>query len=131
MSDSLRKFLTDTGIGLVLAGIVCWSQGLFRAEATVDIFRILCDGFFTAGALLLFLGLFQWANNGGVMDGLGFAFKTGIARIKRDFDASRQTFGEYRQAREAKAQSPRFLLLAGLVHMVIAVILYIVYTRFR
>lgn len=130
MSESVRKFLIDTGIGLVLAGVVCWSQGLFRAEATVDILRILCDGFFSAGALLLFLGLFQWTNNGGVMDGLGFAFKTGFARIRRDFEASKQTFGEYRQAREAKAQTPKFLLLAGVFHLLIAVVFYLAYSRF-
>ena len=131
MSDSVKKFLIDTGIGLVLAALICLSQGLFRATAAVDIFRILCDGFFAAGALLLFLGLLQWTRNGGVMDGLGFAFKTGFARIKRDYETAKQTFADYQQARAEKASTPRYLLLAGLVHLVIAVAFYAVYAQFR
>ena len=131
MMDSVKKSLIDIGIGLLLAGLICWSQGLIRAEDTADVLRILCDGFFAAGMLLLCLGLLQWTKNGGVMDGLGFAFKTGFARVKRDFEASKQTFGEYREAREKKASTPKYLLLAGMVHLMIAVILYVAYSRFR
>ena len=131
MSDSIKKFLIDTGIGFVLAALICLSQGLFRATAPVDTFRILCDGFFAAGALLLFLGLLQWTKNGGVMDGLGFAFKTGFARIKRDFETAKLTFADYQRSRAQKATTPKYLLLAGLTHLVIAIALYAVYSQFR
>ena len=129
MSDSLKKFLINTGIGLVIAILLSILLGLFRAETAVDRMRILCDGFFVAAMGLLCVGGFQWTSNGGVMDGLGFAAKTGIARMRRDFETVKLSFGDYQQAQRAKARSPKHLLLAGLVHLVIAVVLYAVYAN--
>ena len=129
MSDSLKKFLIDTGIGLVIAVLLSALLGVFGAETTVDRVRILCDGFFVAAMGLLCTGGFQWTSNGGVMDGLGFAAKTGIARMRRDFETAKLSFGDYQRAQRAKARSPRYLLLAGLTHLVIAAVLYAVYAN--
>ena len=131
MSDFWKKLLIHIGIGLVAALLMSILLGLFRAEAAVDRMRILCDGFFVAAMGLLCAGGFRWTSNGGVMDGLGFAAKTGIARMRRDFEAAKQGFGEYQQAQRAKARSPKYLLLAGLVLLVVAVALYAVYANLR
>ena len=131
MSDSLRKFLICTGIGLVLAFLVSWLLGLFQAETAVDTVRILCDGFFVAAAMLLCAGGFQWTSNGGVMDGLGYAAKVGVARMKRDFETAKQGFGAYQEDRRRKARSPKYLLLAGLVHLAAALALYGAYAHLR
>ena len=127
MSDSVKKFLINTGIGLVIALLLSILLGVFRAETPVDRVRILCDGFFVAAMGLLCAGGFRWTSNGGAMDGLGFATKVGIARMRRDFETARQGFGEYQQIQRSKARSPRYLLLAGLTHLVIAAALYAVY----
>ena len=131
MSDFWKKFLIHTGIGLVAALLISVLQGLFRAEAAVDRMRILCDGFFVAAMGLLCAGGFRWTSNGGVMDGLGFATKIGIARMRRDFETAKMGFGEYRQVQRAKARSPKYLLLAGLAQLLIAVALYAVYAYLR
>ena len=129
MSDFWKKFLIHTGIGLGAALLISILLGLFRAETMVDRVRILCDGFFVAAMGLLCAGGFRWTSNGGVMDGLGYATKIGIARMRRDFETAKQGFGEYQQIQRGKARSPKHLLLAGLVHLVIAVILYAVYAN--
>ena len=131
MSDFWKKFLIHTGIGLVAALLISVLLGLFRAEAAVDRMRILCDGFFVAAMGLLCAGGFRWTSNGGVMDGLGFATKIGIARMRRDFETAKMGFGEYQQTQRAKARSPKYLLLAGLVQLLIAVALYAAYANLR
>ena len=123
MNETLKKFLIDLGIGLAVAAVISFLMGVSSGEETSDILRILSDAFFVAAAIFLVTGGLTFTVNGGVMDGLGFATKTGIARIKRDFETSKQSFVEYREERERKAKSPVASLLAGAVLLVIAIVL--------
>ena len=119
MSAFLRKLLINTGIGLVLAGAVILNQGVFSVSGA-DVIRIVCDGFFVAGVLMLAAGLLKWISNEGGMDGLNYALKVGVARIKRDYEGSRKSFADYREEREKKATSPLPLILSGVIHLAIA-----------
>ena len=127
MSDTLKKFLIDLGIGLVMAVALAFLMGVARAEGAADVLRILSDAFFVSAAAFLVVGGITFTVNGGVMDGLGFATKTGIARIRRDFETSKQSFAEYREERESKAKSPKASLLAGVVLLMIALGLLMAY----
>ena len=127
MNETLKKFLINLGIGLVLAAAISFLMGVSEGEEATDTLRILSDAFFVAAAIYLVTGGLTFTVNGGVMDGLGFAAKTGIARIKRDFETSKQSFAEYREERERKAKSPAASLLAGAVLLVIAIVLLKVY----
>jgi len=120
MKTSTIKFLVYTGIGFVVAFLVMWRQDIFHAETAQDVLRFVSDGFFVSGALLILFGGFNWTYNGGVLDGLGYSFKQGFARIRRAYDEERMTFAQYRERREEKATSPKPLVLSGLVHLVIA-----------
>ena len=127
MNDTLRKVLIRTAAGFVIAVLVWYATGLFQAEGLSNILRIMSDGFFVAAVLLLGSGGMVWTYNGGVMDGIGFTFKTMIDRVRGDYADRRQTFMEYREQREAKASSPKYLLLSGLVHLVLAIIVVVIY----
>ena len=128
MSDFWKKYLIDLGIGMLLALGLCAALGLFAAEAAPDVLRILSDGFFVPGAIFLCLGGLTFTRNGGVMDGLGFTFKTALARIRADYETAHMTFAEYRAERESKATSPMPSVLAGLTHLAIALILFWIYS---
>ena len=127
MNETLKKFLIDRGIGLVLAVALAFLMGISQGEGAADVLRILSDAFFVSAAAFLVVGGITFTVNGGVMDGLGFATKTGIARIRRDFETSKQTFAEYREERESKAKSPKSSLLAGAVLLMIALGLLMAY----
>ena len=127
MNETLKKFLIDLGIGLVLAVALAFMMGISQGEGAADVLRILSDAFFVSAAAFLVTGGITFTVNGGVMDGLGFATKTGIARIRRDFETSKQTFAEYREERESKAKSPKSSLLAGAVLLMIALGLLMAY----
>ena len=129
MRDSTIKFLVDLGIATVVAVLVWVLEDLFHAETPQDTFPILSDGFFVAGAMFLAMGGMTWTKNGGVMDGLGFTFKTVLARIRSDYETSRMTFAEYREEREKKASSPVPMVLAGLVHIVLAAVTLLIYQK--
>lgn len=122
------KYLIHAGIGLALALVVASLRGLFQAENAAMVLFALSDGFFVAGALLLGFGGLRWTYNGGVMDGLGFAWKTFLARLRRDYEKNRVTFAQYRQEREQKYATPKWLLLTGLTHLAIAALLLAVYS---
>ena len=127
MKTGLKKLLIVTGIGAVCAVGVCWSRGLFSAREARDVVRILSDGFFLVGALLLAWGALVWAANGGAFDGLTWSVKTLVWRIRPDYDDVKQSFAEYREQREKKARSPKVTLLAGAVRLVPAFLLTLVY----
>lgn len=129
MRDSTIKFLVDLGIATIVAVLVWVLEDLFHAATPQDTFRILSDGFFVAGAMFLAMGGMTWTKNGGVMDGLGFTFKTVLARIRSDYETSRMTFAEYREEREKKASSPAPMVLAGLVHIVLAAVTLLIYQK--
>ena len=129
MRDSTIKFLVDLGIATVVAVLVWVLEDLFHAETPQDTFRILSDGFFVAGAMFLAMGGMTWTKNCVVIDGLGFTFKTVLARIRSDYETSRMTFAEYREEREKKASSPGPMVLAGLVHIVLAAVTLLIYQK--
>ena len=129
MNETLKKFLIESTVGVVVSVLLSFLLGLFDAKATADVLRILSDAFFVSAAMFLVTGGITFTVNGGVMDGLGFAAKTGIARVKRDFETAKISFAEYREERERKAKSPAASLLAGALLLVIALILLAFYNN--
>ena len=129
MNETLKKFLIESAVGVVVSILLSFLLGLFDTQGTADVLRILSDAFFVSAAMFLVTGGITFTVNGGVMDGLGFAAKTGIARVKRDFETSKISFAEYREERERKAKSPAASLLAGALLLVIALILLAFYNN--
>jgi len=129
MNETLKKFLIESAVGVVVSILLSFLLGLFDAQGTADVLRILSDAFFVSAAMFLVTGGITFTVNGGVMDGLGFAAKTGIARVKRDFETAKISFAEYREERERKAKSPAASLLAGALLLVIALILLAFYNN--
>ena len=129
MNETLKKFLIDSAVGLVLSFLLSILLGLFDAQSTGDVLRILSDAFFVSAAIFLVSGGITFTVNGGVMDGLGFATKIGLARVKRDFETAKVTFAEYREERERKAKSPTASLLAGVLLLAVALILLAFYNH--
>lgn len=129
MSDSLRRFLIETGVGLGLGLAISLAMGFSGDGEGASWLLAFCDGYFLAAAIFLSWGGLVFTYNGGALDGLGFTFKTLFGLWKRDYEDQRENFREYREKREKNAKSPKETLLAGVVLLAIAVILLAVYNR--
>ena len=131
MSKPMQKFLINVGTGLVIVVLVMWVQGVFETETTSDALRLVCDGFFVAAVVLLGWGSLRWCTNGGAVDGLGYSMKMVKDRLLPFLakpNQKRESFAEYRERRESKAISAKPLLLSGLVHLVIALVVFGIYS---
>lgn len=127
MSDSLKSFLIKTGVGLGIGLAISLVMGFTGDGEGITWLRAFCDGYFLSAAIFLAWGGLVFTYNGGALDGLGYAAKIGIGRLKRDYEEKKVSFLEYREKREEKAKSPRETLLAGLVLAAIAAILLAFY----
>jgi len=127
MSPSGKKLLIMTAVGTVCALALSWGRGLFSAADARDVLRILSDGFFVVGGLLLAWGGIVWSSNGGAFDGLSWSVKTLVWRVRPDYDDVKQSFAEYREQREKKARSPKVSILSGVILLVPAFLLMLVY----
>jgi hypothetical protein len=128
MISSGKKVLILTGLGAVCAFGLSWGRGLFSASDARDALRILCDGFFLVGALMLAWGGLVWCTNGGAFDGLTWSVKTLIWRIRPDYEDVKQSFGEYREQREKKASSPKAVLISGAILSAVSLAVFAAYS---
>ena len=121
MSDFAKRLLTDLGIGLVCVVICAMCFGLFSTESATEFLRILSDCFFLAAVLMLATGGLTFTKNGGVWDGIGFSFKTAVARVRGNFEQDHMTFAQYREEREQKSsRSPKSALIAGVIYLALS-----------
>ena len=131
MNDTAKKTIIDLVLGFVMALSCAFLLDVFHAETLRDVYRLLSDCFFLPTTILLGSAGLNWAKNGGVWDGLGFTFKTMIARMQPNYESKRITFAEYRQKREEKSSSSLPSLLAGLVYLVLAVVFLVLFNTTR
>lgn len=128
MKPERKKLLIVAAIGLAIVLLVVFTQGILRSSGAADVLRILCDGCFVAGALLLGVGGLVWGHAGGVTDGLGFSVKTLLSLKWSAFGDYKEGFAEYRKRREAKNGDPKPYLLAGGAYFVVSLLLFLGYT---
>lgn len=128
MKQTLKKLLIYAPAGILIAGLVAWSQGLFVSETTSDTLRLLSDSFFVAGGLLLAFAGLQWCTNGGVIDGLGYTFKQAISRMRSSHEQNRESYAAYRERKHQKDRSPLPMALAGAFFLMIAIVFLLAYS---
>ena len=129
MKKTLTKLLIYALAGILIAGLVAWSQGLFVSEAVSDTYRILSDSFFIVGALMLAFAGLQWCTNSGTMDGLGYTFKQAISRMRQNHEKNRESYAEYRERKHQKDRSPLNMALGGLFLIAIAIVFLLLYSN--
>ena len=119
MNSSLKRYLICTAVGLAVALAAAAGGGIFKCADKADILRILSDGAFVAGAVLLAVGGLIWTGNKGAGDGFGFAART-ILTTKFTRKEKQESFSDYRERKHSKDRSPRALLICGAAFFLIA-----------
>lgn len=129
MDDNLKKICIWLGLGLaVTAGVAYldWTRGY-------AVIHMLCDGFFVTAVLFLGMGGLKFFRNKGTFDVMSYSvssvFQLHFPFVKMDspLNARQEDFADYKERKKAKRKPASDLLWAGLVYLVLALIMLVVY----
>ena len=129
MDDNLRKICIWLGLGLVVtagAAYLDWTRGY-------PVIHMLCDGFFVTAVLLLGMGGLKFFRNKGTFDMMSYSvssvFQLHFPFVKMDspLNARQEDFADYKERKKAKRKPASDLLWAGLIYLVLAVIMLVIY----
>ncbi len=125
---SLKKYLIALGIGL---GLVLWiasARGVFHQTSPLGVYRILCDAFFVAGAVLAAAGLMVFTTNEGAFDLFVYGIKS-TANVFRKNDIKKyDSYYDYRNARAEKKYPFLFILVCAVFFLAVAAVMYFLYS---
>lgn len=127
---TLKRILITLVIGLVFVFMVAASKEVFKETEAKVIFHILSDSFFAVGVVITGFGLLVVASNGGAFDMLSYGVSTFFSFFRRSKARKYADFYEYRVAKEKNKHNFGFLLIAGSVIIVIAIIMYVFYNKY-
>jgi hypothetical protein len=127
---TLKRILITLVIGLVFVFMVAASKEVFKETEAKVIFHILSDSFFAVGVVITGFGLLVVASNGGAFDMLSYGVSTFFSFFRRSKARKYADFYEYRVAKEKNKHNFGFLLIAGSIIIVIAIIMYVFYNKY-
>lgn len=131
MKEFFKKalpYIISAVIGILIFVIIICTKSIWKCEEAKDVFRILSDAFFVPGVCLAGVGLLIFASNGGAFDMLAYAVIRFFDLFKRDVRNKKyKDFYEYREAKKDKKRGMAFILIVGVIFIVLAAFMLIVY----
>lgn len=127
---SLKKYLITLLIGFLAVFGIVWSKDVFSQAALVDVFHILCDGFFAVGVVITAAGLLIFSSNEGTFDAIVYGLRSFFDMFRKQKTLKYDTFYDYRESRAEKKLKFGFLLICGLILLAISLIMYLFYRRY-
>ncbi|MDO4378002.1 MAG: DUF3899 domain-containing protein [Erysipelotrichia bacterium] len=132
MRKETKISILKYGISSLLSLIAVWIYVTNRdMKSLADTYRLLSDGFFIPGVMLLCMGILCVLSNMGSFDGISwglkFALKTLIpfGRLKKQ-----EKYGDYvAKRRENPIKGYQFMLHVGAVNVLIALVFMILFNR--
>lgn len=130
MDEKRKRILVDLIFGAVIAGIII----AINASRGHSVTRLLCDGCFVAGVLLLGTGGLKFFRNEGMFDIFSYSIKSvfqvhyPFAKMNSPLEEKKsEGYAEYKERKREKRKSPADLLWAGLIFMALAAVFFVVY----
>ncbi len=112
-------------VGSLFAFLISVARGVFGAADATAVYHALCDGFTVVGIVFTGFGLLLFVSNEGAFDGLSYALKAFFGMFRKSY--SRESYYDYRTRRGQKKMNFTSLLISGLVIILIAIVIYILY----
>lgn len=132
LMTNLIKYAVTTGIGLALTAWYVIPRDIFQLDA-VQMYRVLCDGFFLPGIFMIFIGLMFVMNNLGALDTISYAFHYLAHTFLPVAFGEGQSYLEYVEARREKRISGfGCIFVVGIVFVAVsAIFLMLFYTVYE
>lgn len=128
-SKKYLPWLFSVIAALVLFFICAFSDGLFRADSSKDVLRILSDCFTVSGGVLLGVSLLSWISTFGQFDILSYGSRSFLGHfipsLSRDLPSK---FYEYKKEKDDKGRSwLKRTCVVGLVSILFSVIFLVLF----
>ena len=132
LKTNLIKYGITVGIGLALTAWYVIPRDIFQLDV-VQMYRVLCDGFFLPGIFMIFIGLMFVMNNLGALDTISFAFHYLAHTFLPVAFGEGQSYLEYVEARREKRISGfGCIFVVGIIFVAIsAIFLMLFYTVYE
>ena len=124
------KYVIVLLIGFLMAYCVASSKNVFAQSEPVMIFHILSDSFIVPGVLLSGFGLLIFVSNEGAFDILTYGVRSFLGFFKKNPKREYETFYDYKVSRASKKLRFGTVLVCGLFFLLIAVIMYYIYSKY-
>lgn len=113
-------------IALIAGTVIAVPVFLLGLHREYPMLRALGDAFFVPAVALLGVAGITFAANDGSFDSFGYSLRY-VFFNHYPSAGEAESFADYREKKQSKRKSPINILLAGLIFLIIAVILVIVY----
>lgn len=126
----LKKLIVLACIGLGIAVIGFLAHDVFAAETTKAVMRILCDGLFIGGALIICAGLLVYCSNEGAYDSMSYGLATAFGTRKYAGSKeirSAETYEEYKQRKHSTKTPIKEFFIAGGAELLLGLVFYVLY----
>ena len=127
----LLKVGISTLVSLLLTLVVLATHGFWQAEVPVERYRLLCDGFFVPGVLLVCAGALIFISNFGIFNGISYAARY-VARMFVPWSGKRdESYGDYvsRRAEKGSITGYGFLFWVGGVFLAVSLVFLLLFYR--
>ena len=130
-----RALVIKVALSVALSLLAAWgvlrTHGFFETADPAERYRLLCDGFFVPGALLVCAGALIFASNHGAFYGISYSARY-VARMfvpssgKRD-----ESYGDYvrRKSEKGNITGYGFLFVTGGAFLAVALIFLVLFYR--
>lgn len=131
MSDRVKPWLIEAGIGLLVFMAVAIWRGVFGTDDITVVYKGLSDAFFVPGAFMLGIGILSFCASDGMFDIFGYgvkSLKTLFTPFGRDDEHLR--YYDYKQEKASRRGKPKYRsMIIGLVFIAGAVVCLLLYNR--
>ncbi|MCQ2799130.1 MAG: DUF3899 domain-containing protein [Bacilli bacterium] len=125
---SLIRIAVAFAIGIAFFLVIIFSKGIINPESQKDMYKILVDGLFVPGIVLLGAGLLVFVTDGGAFDMLAYGIIKLIDVFRKDYENRKyKTFYDYKASKEGEHHHRWYLILTSLPFIVVSLILLIPY----
>ena len=125
----LKYFITLL-CGFAASMLIFLVKDIFSQTEAVNVFHILCDGFFAVGVVITAAGLLIFSSNEGSFDAIVYGVSSFIDMFRRTSKRKYETLYDYRESRSEKKVKFGFLLICGLFFILLAMVMYLFYRKY-
>ena len=127
---NLKKLTVLLVIAIAIATVGFLVRDIFSAADAKAVMKILCDGFFIGGALIICAGLLVFCSNEGAYDSMSYGLATafGTRRFSGGKDIRpAETFEEYKQRKHSTKTTVAEFFVAGGAVVLLGLAFYLGY----